>query len=402
MTLLSPYKANPFALVLAFIFMSGLAASAGRAGESSDDPEVKKPLKAPEIGIYLETGFEYTDNIFSLSKSQESTYNSDDSDNESNGRFKYMESLSDFIIRARAGLKLKKKFKGFGDFRFATWVRYNYYIRNEKCSYPEVRVKFEQEILKSGTIGIEGGFEYGLFKKNYLAAVNDADGDGYIGKSERDYSPAVYNQYESLLRYEYDFFRKKKKSKISSLVIEPFVGCRFRKFNQAFSNRNQNILTCGLGLNLGIASMINIETSYAYERMFCPGKDEIVLFDEKNHGLDVNDDGDLHNNALLITGIDRSCDRHTFGFLTSLNIRRTVTIFLGFKTRKTIYAAGNRLDIDRHGQDEDYRQIRDGIRLDFMKDLSATMEWTNTAEEDVDDGPSVENGFSVSVKYDFM
>ncbi len=371
--------------------------TAGGETENKDTDNDKSAL----YGLYAEAGFEYLDNIYELSESQESLYNSNDSRDVTSGRYKDMDSLSDYIMEPKIGFKVRSGSPFGRKLQTSFWLRYNYYIKNGKCSYPEGKIKLNQSTGKHSDLIFDGEFLYGFFKKNYLSGANDANSNGNITRGERIYSPAVYDEYQATLGYDYKFIKKKDDLTVSGLSLQPLAGCRYRLYNSDFGNRNQSVAIGGLVLNSEFISRINIKTAYTYENIFCPGNEEIVLFNENEAGTDVNDDGDYSNNAPVITKIDRSCYRHTLEIEPSFEVTDYCRFLLGYKIRKTIYTTDYKTDLDHYNQKKDYREYRAGLKYDFIKELSALVEWKNVKENDSDNGTSFQNSYSAAVKYSF-
>lgn len=357
--------------------------------------------KTSALDLYSGISLEYDNNIYRLSDPQRSIYDENDAGDTASGRYDNMNSLSDIILHPVIGIKYKTKSLFGKKLQISSRLKYNFNLENEKSRFPEARINLEQSVFKNGVINLEGNIEYGYFKKNYLSGVEDIT-DANIVKGERIYSPAVYDEYEGILGYEYRFINKSDDLMITDLSIQPFIGVRYRIYNSTFSNRDQNVVSGGLLLNSEFFSRLGIETSYTYSRITCPGDEEIILFDEDRFGLDVNNDTEFRGNAPLITKIDRSADRHTIEIEPSFKFTSDFRFFLALKIMKTKYKTDNSLDIERYHQKKDYWRIKSGIEYAFSKDSSAEIEFSHTEENDVEDGKYKRNVFIAGFKYYFF
>jgi hypothetical protein len=379
--------------LLVFIALPGSA-------QMAKDPEASDKGKGDNLKFYVETELEYSDNVFQLTEDQQSKMESKDERDIHSGRFKDMESISDYIIKPRIGLKYVSESSLGGKFGVASWIRYNYYTKNEKSSYPEGRITFNNSIGENGVLSLEGNFADGYFKKNYLSGVNDIDGNGNIPREERIYSPAIYDEYEELLSYEHKIINNKDKM-VTGLDIRPFSGLHYRKYNSPFGNRDQNIILGGLGLNLEFISRIKLGLIYQYERVSSPNDEEICLFDENIAGFDGNGDGKFKSNAPLITHIDRSSNRHTIEINPSIKLTKDVSFYIEYSKRVSVNTSDNPLDIDHYHTKAYRQQIKSGITYNFSKTWSVRIEYSRTEDDDLEDEDYLQNKYLFTMRCNF-
>jgi hypothetical protein len=371
------------------------------APEVNADKDNAKKSDQNKYKLYIEAGVETSDNVFRLTDSQKTKMETNDRGDIISGRFKDMESLSDIIIEPTIGLKLNSKSLFDGRLRLTSSVTYNYYTKNDKCSFPEGRLKLSNSIGKDGNLILEGKYLSGFFKRNYLSGVNDRNHNGNIPKDERIYSPAIYDEYEVITAYDHKLIKKKKK-KISGLDIEPFIGFHNRTYNSIFSNRNQKITFGGMVATLELITRIDLEMIYQYESVVGPNRKELTLFDEVTDNIDANLDGERKRNAPLFTNIDRSAKRQTIGIKPSFNLSEDILLSLEYKRRISSYTSDNKLDIDHYHVDAIRQQICSGIIYNFSKAWSAEARYTRTDDEDDEDGNYSQNNFLVKIKYDIF
>jgi len=367
---------------------------------SSENKESSNKGKDLELNLYAETGIEYIDNVYSLTESQKTNMETNNQEDIAGGRFKNMDSISDMILEPSIGLKFKSRSPFGGKYWLTSWIRYNYYMKNDKCSFPEGKIALKHSLLEDGELSLEGNFIHGFFKKNYLSGVNDKNGNGNISRDERIYSAAVYDEYEGIIAYDHRIIKNKDK-KISGLNIQPFAGYGYRRYNSTFSNRDQTITLAGLGLNLEFISRIDLEMIYQYEGVSSPNNKELILFNENDAGLDINDDAKTKSNTPLITNIDRSSNRHTIEINPSIKLTKDCLFFAGYKKRDSKYTSDNQLDIEHYNQSAWRQQIKSGIKYSFSKAWSAEAEYSKTDNDDDEDGEYSQKNFLITIKNNF-
>ena len=353
-----------------------------------------------ELSIYGEVGFDYSDNVFRLTDDQMSTMEENDSDDMESGRYRGMDSLSDYIVQPRIGIKWDLNSPFGGDLRLSSWLRYNSYLNNDDSDYPEGRVKLRNSIGEKGALILEGNFLYGFRKKNYLSSAIDINGNGNISKDERTYSAATYNEYEGVIGYRHEFIKDKDKM-LSELNIRPFAGYSNRAYNSCFENRDKDTAFGGMEVQLEFFNQIDLGVTYKYESVSSPGNEELVLFDETISLMDVNGDRIIRGNAPLVTDIDRSADRHTFRIEPSIKLTKDITLHLGYSKRTSKYTSDNPLDIEHYNQKAYRKKYRAGISYDFLNSWSAEAEYSRIKNEDEEDGIYSENNFMFTVRYKF-
>jgi hypothetical protein len=356
--------------------------------------------KGDNLKLYAETELEYSDNVFRLTEDQQSKMESKDERDIHSGRFKDMESVWDYIIKPRIGLRYYAESPFGGKFGVASWIRYNYYTENEKSSYPEGRITLINTMGGKGILSLEGNFVNGYFKKNYLSGVDDTDGNGNIPRGERIYSSAIYDEYEGLLSYEHKIINDKDKM-FTGLDVRTLSGLHYRKYNSLFNNRDQNIILGGVGLNLEFISRIKLGLIYQYERVSSPNNEELILFDESIAGIDCNGDGEIKSNAPLITHIDRSSNRHTIEINPSIKLTKDASFYIDYSKRVSANTSDNPLDIDHYNTKSYRQQIKTGITYSFSKAWSVRVEYSRTDDDDVEDEDYSQNKYLFTVRCNF-
>lgn len=380
-----------------FLFLIALPCHAEMINsETPDDRE----SNGPKLSLFGEASLEYADNIYRLTQDQISRLETNDQEDIDSGRFTDMDSLSDYIIEPRVGIKWRSTSPLGGQLRLISWLRYNYYTKNDKAGFLDGRIRLKNPFKENGDLILEGNFLNGYKKKNYLSGADDINENGNISRDERTYSSATYDEYELIAAYNHEFIQDNDRE-ISELDIRPFVGYLFRRYNSIFDNRDKDITFGGLGVNIEFLDRIDLEIVYRYERASSPDNRELILFDEINSLIDVNGDGEMRRNAPLITNIDRSADRNTIEINPSLKLTKNALFFLGYRKRTSKYTSDNPLDIEHYNQKAYREGIRSGIKYKFSKSLSVEAEYRRTKNEDEEDGKYVQNNFLFTIRYDY-
>ncbi len=184
--------------------------------------------------------------------------------------------------------------------------------------------------------------------------------------------------------------------------IEPFAGLRYRRYDNPFGNRNRDGFLGGLAFDFNIGRKIDIDLSYTYEKISCPGDDELLLVNETEKGFnrDINGDGKLKKNAPLITDVDRTRDRHFVEIEVSIDFMKKFRGIANYRLRRDSFTTNNPIDVERYNQDETRHRIRTGVLWDFTKDWTTMLRYTYTHDNSYD-GIFKENSIMLSLRYDF-
>lgn len=354
-----------------------------------------------EMSMFVEISFEYTDNVFGLTKDQISTMNENDPGDVISGRYKGTDSLSDTILKPRIGIKWKSDRSPLGgEFRLTSWLKYHYHTENDDLDYPEYGVTLKNSIGKKGDLILEANIVDGFQKKNYLSSASDMNGNGNLSRDERSYFAAVYDEYEGMLSYQYEVIDEKDKM-LSELSIKPSAGYKIRSHNSCFKNRDMDTAFGGLEFNFEFLNRVDLELLYKYERASSPGDTELVLFDEIRSGNDVNGDSTLRKNAPLYSTIDRSSERNTIQINPSVILVKDIMLYLGYSKRTTRYTSDNPLDIEHYGQKAYREKFKAGISYDLSKSWFLKAEYCRTEDEDPEDGIYDENSYLFALRYGY-
>ncbi len=352
------------------------------------------------LSVFSEFGLEYSDNIFGLTDNQILLINENNPDDAASNRFLGMDSLTDYILKPRLGIKWHTDGFSYSKFTLTAWLQYNYYIKNSGSGYPEGRIIIKYPVSKKGSIIFRGSSVYDYKKKNYLLSFNDINGNGNISRDERTYSSALYNEYEGQIGYSYEIMHDKEFI-FSGINIEPFTGYSVRSYNSIFSNRDKDTTFFGLSIELKLKNIMSIEGCYRYDNVSSPGNMEYILYDETVSSADVNGDGVIRGNAPIHTAIDRSSERHWIEVNPSIKLTEDISLSLGYSKLKTKYTSDNPLDTEHYLQAAYRRKYKSGISYDLSDGWSLKAEYCKTKVKDPEDGSYKDNSYIFTIRHKF-
>jgi opacity protein-like surface antigen len=354
--------------------------------------------KASEVKFkaYTQTSVEYSDNVFQLSNEKKDKMESRDHEDEVNGRYRDMDSVSDIILAPLLGADLTLDNPFGNDLTFSPSLKYNIYSRNPAANFLEAKLEVKTVIGKNDRVNLEFEWLGGRFKKNYMSGANDRNGNNSISKDERIYSAAVYDEYGGEVAYKHTLL-KRKHDLISRVDVEPFLGWRHRIYNSTYTNRNKRTFGGGIAIELELLSRLSIDAAYAFEDVRTRNDKELVLFDETLYGIDANNDGDIVDNAALVTPIDRSCARHSVKIAPTVELTDACKLFLGVEYQWSYFQSENELDIDHYDLWSLSKEYKAGLAYDISKNWSAQLEY-NQSKDDTVEEDYTENRFMATVK----
>ncbi len=397
--------------MMAAVFLVLLVLPAELPANTDDSSEVmeKSGKVKKRFRIDAEVRAEYNDNIFRLDDSKTARMKENDSEDRQSGRFQDMDSIYDYIVSPEMRLNYRSPSPLGGKLQGIFRFRYNLYLLNEKSSHPEGKIELRHTVGKNGRLSLGSEFLFGHFRRNYLCAVNDANGNGNISRDERIYSSAIYDEIDTLLAYQHRLHKRKKNTdhwlQLPGISVQPLIGCRFRRYNDCFENRNRDVLIGGAEVALDLSRRVDLELRYRYEKVFCPGNAETVLIDETPSGMnmDLNGDGLFKEDAPVFTEVDRSRNQHVVRLQATIALAKNWRGFLGYRLRKLRYTSDNPWDI-YYGQKETRQGINVGMRWRFLKDWLGTVEYKRTDDEEYEQNQFIratQNSVICSVRYRF-
>ena len=349
---------------------------------------------------------EYDDNVFQFTDDDESDYDDNNPGDVASGRYKNINSKSDYIAAPRLGLDFKTDSPFEGTFSAGSWLKYHFHHYNDKKDYTEGKIEFIQTVGKGSRLSLEGNFELDFYRENDLSGARDTNEIGNVTRSERIYSASIYDEYEGIIAFRY---RIKKRDtgtdnwfKAASIRVQPFAGLRYRRYDNPFGNRDRNGFLSGLAFDFNFGRKVDVDLSCAYEKISCPDNAELLLVDETDTGFnqDINGDGLLKENAPYIPDVDRSRDRYLVEIEFTIDFINNWRSYAAYRLRRDSFKSNDPIDVARYHQDDTRHRIRTGVRWDFAEDWRTSLEYTYTHDNSYD-GIFKQNRIMLSLRYDF-
>lgn len=349
------------------------------ASETTDNStEANSATHGPEVKVTV--GVTDVDNIFELGQPGLVRLLERDPCNLTNGRLTDMVSTSDRILSSRIALEqsvgdlLGRKATLAGD------LTHHGYQDNPAASYADGVVTLTRKVGEEGRLRLRAEVTNNRFRRNYLADVDDINGNGNIPCRERQYAAGIYDEQEWSIGYRH---RLTWISSERDLDIHFSGGVLRREYDQPLQNRDREGWFGQLGMDAEVTPRIAVEVAWRHDTIDAPGADETILVDEILDG-DVNDDGDTERNAPLVTEVDRSKDRMTLRAEMTVKVADDWRFTTGYRYQRSDFLSGNVLDIDHFSVVETEERISASIRWRFARRWFATLTWQRTDGEDID------------------
>jgi len=325
-------------------------------------------------GVRME--FEWNDNIYKLSESQQYRMNLNDPGDAVSGRFNDMASISDGIISIAPELEVRTKNGLFGRLlSLSGLIDYQHYISNTKKSHVNLALSIRQKISKKGRIILQADYIPSYFKKNYL--LDATDSTGRVSSSERIYYEALYNEWEFLLSYKHLFNKW-----IMDIESELFVGYRNRNYNNQFPGRNQDAFGGGLAFELVPAKQWFVNLGYYFESVQSPITKEVMILDEPDYQIDFNNDRDFaDNNRRTEQTVNRSNHSHTFELGLTFRPTKRIGLYAGIEFLFRNYISEEPIDPNFKDRNDTNTKFRLGFDYQISKKLFLMVEYKNVNQQ---------------------
>ena len=254
-----------------------------------------------EFGI----GYAYDTNVFNLSPRQVSLFEGRGPAEESSGRFRDMNSISDHVLTP--GLSLKATGPGlFGrDLELNLSFVYEAPLQNPKRSTMEIALALRQSLWKRGTMRITGSFIPEMFIRNYLLDAV-AEANGQVLPENRIYTPGICREARARLEYEHRILKKKQTGAFGLTLL---IGSRFsdRQFRQDFPGRDRRTMDLLSELSVDLKGGWELGFGYRHRNAKSPVTQEVLVVDEPVFGVDLNGNGSTSDLDIRIVGpVNRS------------------------------------------------------------------------------------------------
>ncbi len=325
-------------------------------------------------GVRME--FEWNDNVFKFSESQQNRMNLNDPGDTVSGRFNDMEKVSDGIISIAPELEVRTKNGLFGrSLSLSGIIDYQHYYRNTKKSHVNLALSIQQKTSKNGKIILQADYIPSYFMKNYL--LDATDSTGHVSSSERIYYEALYNEMEFLLKYKHLFNKW-----IMDIESEVLVGYRARSYNSQFPGRNQDAFEGGLAFEVIPVKQWFINIGYYFESVQSPITREVMILDEPDYQIDFNNDRDFaDNNIRTEQTLNRSNYSQTLELGLTFRPLKQLGVYAGFELLFRNYISQELINPSFKDRNDAKNTLRLGFDYQILKKLFLMVEYKNANQQ---------------------
>ena len=310
----------------------------------------------------------YVTNVFNLSSDQQDQLEANSPADQTSGRYKDMDSVSDLIVTPRLRLSSKQPGLGGKELQIKPGIAYNLYMQNAKKSHVELGVGLRQDVGDTGTLGLDVSYSPDVFKKNYLSDATDLTGS--VTDAERVYKPAKYDDLSVDLSYRRKLWKAAKvkagPSSVESVYGEFLVGLQMREFNSDFVNRDEDSVRAGFGATAEFSNNMDLAANYTFEAVEAPAGTEVLILDEPDFGVDFNNDADsLDNNIRTVQGVDRSRNEHTITLKARAKLSKDWTGQARYDYRLQDYKSTERFDSAYNNREDKRHRLGLGLQREL-------------------------------------
>lgn len=331
----------------------------------------------------VEAEVEYNTNVYHLSPAQESRLERNSPENQASGRFKDMESVSDFIVTPAVKFTAKGSGLGGKDFLVRPHARYKQYTLNQKKSHFELGVGFRHDAGADGTVGLDLSYAPGVFSKNYLASVTNWVGPVLL--DERIYLPGTHDDAAVEVFYRRRMFKGKERKMLHPSVKKAYgeflLGYENRKYDAPFEKRDSDSFKAGAGLDLELRNKTDVSVSYIFETISTPVETEVLIRNEPDFGVDFNGDTDTVDlDVASLQNVDRSRNEHTFAVKGAIMLDDNWLGKARYELRIQNYKSNEPFDVTRVDRTDIRHRIGLGVERELAPNLTLGLDWLWTSE----------------------
>lgn len=343
----------------ALILLSCFGAEAKDSSKAK--PSAHKPWKA---SVKVEGKGRYDTNVFLLSGHQETLLQTAGPAEQISGRFKDMNSVSDYIFTP--SVKVLTEGSGIAGRRLAlqAGVNYDMYFLNPRRRHFNFDAAVEQNTSRNGRLRLKFDYTPNYFYKNYLADVTNFTSS--VTADERVYKPDVYNEGDLTAEYRYRMAGGRTVATVHAGYLKernwaPFVG------------HDRNEPHGGGGIDLGLTKWWRLDGDYDYAVVDSPRVQEVMILNEPDFGVDFNNDGNTDDLSIgTVQFVNRSHHQQLFHVKTRLGVAERSFFELGYERRLRTFLSKEPFDILHNGRTD----ARDSFSIAFSSDLRRSLQLT--------------------------
>lgn len=306
---------------------------------------------------------EYDNNVFLLSGSRKIDLAAPSSAEVASGRYADMESAHDIITSMSAAVELKGPGLQGETFRLTPSIGYDLYHQNSIRSSATLGVSLVQDLGKGGRLRLQGRLTPSYFAKNYLIDAVDTDATGTISDGERVYAPGEYRESDVSADIRVRLVNATRKQSIGA-AVQVSGGYYARTNDVPFAARDLRGPELGAKVLFELGRRVGLDLEYAFATLSADPADQVQLLDEADYAQDLNGNGiSTDQDVRVVSRVDRSRREHSIGAALRVDLRRTITLGLGYEHRARRYTSAEPMDPSNNGRRDSRNQI--GAELGF-------------------------------------
>lgn len=327
----------------------------------------KKPARAQKSwkgAVKIGAKEWYDTNTFLLSDSQITRLRSGNPDDQISGRFKDMNSASDYVFRP--SVELLAEGPGIASRRMGleAGVHYDMYALNPKRRHFGIDFAAEQNTSRNGRMRVKFEYTPSYFYKNYLADATNFTSS--VLPSERVYKPDVYSEWDITVDYRHRLADGK-------AAILGRAGYLERRNQAPFIGHDRNAPHFGGGINFNLAPWWRFDGSYDLALVDSPRVQEVMILNEPDFNVDFNNDGNTSDLSIrTVQFVDRRHREQFFRASTRLGIGEKSYFEIGYERRHRNFLSKEPFDIFHNGRTDN----RDAIHATFTSHFGQGFQFT--------------------------
>jgi hypothetical protein len=331
------------------------------------DSSRNKPVKAQKswkAAVKVDAKAWYDTNTFLLSDGQKTRLQSANPDDQISGRFKDMNSVSDYVFRPSVEFLAEGPGIAGRKMGLEAGIHYDMYALNPKRRHFNIDFAAEQSTSRNGRMRVKFEYTPSYFYKDYLADATNFTSS--VLPSERVYKPDVYSQSDITVDYRYRLADGK-----AGLLCR--AGYLQRRNQSPFIGHDRNAPHFGGGINFDLAQWWRVDGNYDLALVDSPRVQEVMILNEPDFNVDFNNDGNTSDLSIrTVQFVDRRHHAQFFRASTKLGIRERSYFEFGYERRHRNFLSKEPFDIFHNGRTDN----RDIMHMAFTSHLGQGLQFT--------------------------
>lgn len=349
------------------VLAGGVLLLAACSNATAKESHHKKPAKAGKswkAAVKVDGKEWYDTNTFLLSGHQITRLQSNNPSDQISGRFKDMNSVSDYVFTPSLGFLAEGPGIAGRKLGLEAGVHYDMYALNPRRRHVGFDFAAEQSTSRNGKLRAKFDYIPSYFDKNFLADATNYTSS--VTASERVYKPDTNSQWDVTVGYRYRLAGGK-----AALLAR---GGYWRRRNVApFVGRDQSAPNVGGGVNFNLTSWWKFDGGYEFASVESPRVQEVMILNEPDFNVDFNNDGDASElNIRTVQFVNRSNHAQFFRANTRLGIRETSDFEIGYERRHRDFLSKEPFDRYHNGRSDN----RDTIHATYTSRFGQRFQFT--------------------------